>query len=103
MSYKNPVVEVYNGVKIRKYNTCHLKFGAAFFKFLVLESERTGMPISKILMISSQPCEVCTKISVTAFNSKDEEVQIKRGLLSRPHIENNGRSIMAQAKEKSKK
>ena len=99
MDNSNPVVEEYNGIKIRKSNKYMLRIGAPLFKFLILESERTGLPISKILAFSSKPCERCSQIEVIAYNSKDEEVRIKRGILSR-HIQGSGSSIIKQAHAK---
>ena len=103
MAYSNPVVEVYKGIKIRRYNTCNLKFSSAMFKMLILESERTGIPITKLLIFSSKPCEACVNTDIIVYNQEDEAVKIKRGLLSRHHPENHGRSITEQSKEKNKK
>jgi hypothetical protein len=96
----NPVVEVYNGVVIRKYNPYQLRFTSAMYKILILESERTGLPISKILTISSRPCERCSVTDVVTFNKEGEQVKIKRGILSRHSPEGNGTSIIKQANAK---
>jgi hypothetical protein len=98
----NPVVEVYKGIEIRQNNIFHLRMGAVLFKTLILESERTGLPISKILSISSKPCERCCSIDVIVFNKEGEEVKIKRGILSRHIPEGNGTSIIKQANAKAK-
>lgn len=100
MSKNNPVVEIYNGVIIRECNRYVFKFPAPFFKLLILESERTKLPISKILSISSTPCDACSKIDVIAYNKSDDAVKIKRGILSRHHPAGSGRPITQQAKEK---
>jgi len=70
------------------------------FKILILESERTGLPISKILAFSSKPCERCSTVDVIAFNKDGDEVKIKRGILSRHMPEGNGTSIIQQANAK---
>lgn len=101
MPESNPVVEVYKGVEIRKCNAVQFKLSAAAFKNLVLESERTNIPITKLLIHSSKPCERCLLIDVIAFNRDGQEFKIKRGLLSRHIPENNGRGIIKQANEKS--
>lgn len=92
----NPIVETYNGVHIRKNNVFQLRMGAVMFKTLILESERTGLPISKILAYSSKPCEQCSHIDVVVFR-KGKEINIKRGILSRHIPEGNGTSIIKQA------
>ena len=101
MSGSRKVVEVYKGVKIREMNVINLKVSAPIFKFFVLEAERTGLPITKLLAYSGKPCEKCANIEVIAFNKEGEEIKIKRGMLSRHIPENMGRGIIQQAHEKS--
>lgn len=93
----NPIVEVYKGVVIRQSNPYKWRIPAPLYKFLVLESERTGLPISKILAYSSKPCERCIGTDVIAFNKDGDEVKVKRGILSRHIPEGNGTSIIKQA------
>ena len=100
MAKSNPVVEIYKGVTIRQCNPYQLRLSAVMFKLLILESERTGMPISKILSLSSKPCERCAGVDVVAFNKDGDEVKIKRGILSRHMPESNGTSIIQQANAK---
>lgn len=100
MVEKNPIVEVYKGVVIRKTNLYKHRFNAVVYKLLILESERTGLPISKILAYSSKPCERCINTEVIVYNKEDEEVRIKRGILSRHIPEGNGTSIIKQAHAK---
>jgi hypothetical protein len=99
MSEKNPVIEVYKGVNIRKCNRYVLKLGPAMFKRLIIESEETGFPISKILAYSSTPCEKCDRIDVIAFNKDGEAVKIKRGILSQHIPMGTGTSIIQQSTE----
>jgi hypothetical protein len=99
MSEKNPVVEVYKGINIRKCNRYVFKMGAPMFKRLIIESEETGLPISKILAYSSRPCDRCVGIDVVAFNKVGDEVKIRRGILSQHIPENTGTSIVQQAIE----
>lgn len=96
----NPVVEVYQGIPIRRSNVIQLRVGSVLFKTLILESERTDLPISKILAFSSKPCERCLCVDVVAFNKEGEEVKIKRGILSRHIPEGNGISIIKQHAKK---
>jgi hypothetical protein len=98
----NPIVEIYKGVTIRRYNPYQMRFSAVVFKNLILESERTGLPISKILAFSSKPCERCIGTDVIAFNKEGDEVKIKRGILSRHIPEGNGTSIIKQAENAKK-
>lgn len=100
MAGSSPIVEVYKGVKIREINVITLKVSAPIFKFFILESERTNLPITKLLCHSSKPCERCMLTDVIAFNGIGEEVLVKRGMLSRHIPENNGRGIVKQAHEK---
>jgi hypothetical protein len=98
----NPVVEVYKGITIRQSNVYQLRMGAVMFKTLILESERTGLPISKILAFSSKPCDKCTMVDVIAFNKDGDEVRVKKGILFRHMPESNGTSIIKQANAKVK-
>lgn len=99
MSEKNPVIEVYKGVNIRKCNRYVLKLGPVMFKRLIIESEETGLPISKILAYGSTPCDKCVNIDVVAFNKEGEMVKIKRGILSQHIPMGTGTSIIQQSTE----
>lgn len=99
MRESNPVVEVYNGVNIRQCNNFQIRLSAVVFKLLILESERTGLPISKILAYSSKPCDQCSGIDVVVFR-KGKEIKVKRGILSRHIPQGNGTSIIKQAHAK---
>jgi len=101
MSTHSDVIEIYKGIEIRKCNKVRFNLSAAAFKYLILESERTNIPITKLLIYSSKPCEKCTNIDVMVFNKDGDEFKIKRGLLSRHIPENTGRGIIQQANEKS--
>jgi len=98
----NRIVEVYKGVVIRQSNLYKFRMSAPLYKMLILESERTGLPISKILAYSSKPCERCSMTDIVAFNKEGDEVKIKRGILSRHIPEGNGTSIIKQAHAKIK-
>jgi DNA polymerase elongation subunit (family B) len=96
---KNPVVEVYKGINIRKCNRYVFKFGPVMFKRLIIESEETGLPISKILIHSSRPCERCIGVDVITYNREGEQIKVKRGLLSQHIPMSTGRSIIQQSHE----
>lgn len=99
----NPVLENYKGINIRHSNTFHMRMDGVLFKFLVLESERTGFAISKILSLSSKPCERCSNIDVISYNENDEEIKIRRGILfDYAPSKSSGTSIIKQANAKSK-
>jgi hypothetical protein len=102
MAKINPIVEVYKGVNIRQCNRFQIRLSAVVFKTLILESERTGFPISKILALSSKPCDRCVGMDMIAFNKDGDEVKIKRGILSRHIPEGNGASALKQAHAKIK-
>ena len=101
MSGNRKVVEVYKGVKIREMNLVNIQVSAPIFKFFILEAERTGLPITKLLAYSGKPCEKCTNIDVIIFGKDGEEIKIKRGMLSRHIPENHGRGIIQQGNEAS--
>jgi hypothetical protein len=100
MAKNNPIVEIYKGIPIRRCNIYNIRMGAVLYKTLILESERTGLPISKILAYSSKPCERCSLTDVVAFNKEGDEIKIKRGILSRHIPEGSGTSIIKQAHAK---
>lgn len=102
MAKSNPVVEVYKGIVIRQSNQFQMRFSSVVFKMLILESERTGLPISKILAYSSKPCERCSAIDVISFNKEGEEIRIKRGILSRHIPQESGVSALKQVHAKKR-
>lgn len=79
----NPVVEVYRGIEIRKYPQIKFRVDVITFKEIIDAHLDTGMSTRSILGHSSKPCESCKNVFVTTFNSKDDEVKIKRGILSK--------------------
>jgi|ERR1700733_2408255 len=97
----NPIIEVYKGIPIRENNAFKMRLGAVMFKTLILESERTGLPISKILIHSSKPCDHCCGVDVVVFR-KGKEIKVKRGILSRHIPEGSGTSIIKQRNAKAK-
>lgn len=92
----NPVVEIYKGIDIRKSNVYPLRLPDFLLKELIDESERTGLPISKILVLSSRPCHCCKNLTIPTENKNGEMIEIKRGILYRNHIQNSGTSILEQ-------
>lgn len=101
MRNPNPVLEVYNGIPIRKNNIFHLRMGAVLLKTLILESERTGIPISKILVYSSQPCSNCSS-KTNCVEVKGKLICVSRGLLGRHITQPSGASIIKRANAKAK-
>lgn len=74
---------------------------AILYKILILESERTGLPITKILAFSSKPCERCCEIDVIIYDKEDEKLNIKRGILyNNIPLKTSGTSIIKQANAK---
>jgi hypothetical protein len=100
MAANNPIVEIYKGITIRKSNVYKLRINAVKFKMLVLESERTGLPISKILAYSSRPCDRCPSMEVITYNQNSDQVKIKRGILAEQMPKRNGTSIINQTNAK---
>ena len=89
----NPVIGVYHGVSIRRYNRITLKFGEVEFKKVLDEVVSSGLSIHKVLAYSGTPCERCKD---TKFHSG--EYSIKKGLICLP--ESNGINIIQHAMKK---
>lgn len=101
MAENNPIVAVYNGVPIRKCNFFKMRINPVVYKALLLESERTGLPISKILVFSSTPCARCSMEDVQVFIN-GEGVKVKRGILSQNTSQTSSTSIIKQRNAKGK-
>jgi hypothetical protein len=102
MPRNNRIVEIYKGIIIRESNIYSQRFNAVQYKMLILDSERTGLPISQILSLSSKPCEKCVNIDVIAYNQDSQKVSIKRGILYDNGKQRSGVSIIKQAHAKTK-
>lgn len=78
----NPVVEVFKGIEIKRFNRIVFKVDPKTFKE-ILELQDKGLSIRKILGHSATPCKHCESIDVITYNREDEEVKVKRGMLSK--------------------
>lgn len=94
----NRLIEEFKGVKIRECNRVVLKLGAVEFKRILEEVDATGLSIHKILAYSTQPCQKCNDIHITAFDDNDNKIIIKKSLLSVPS--SNGINIIKQHEKK---
>jgi len=99
----NPVIQIYKGITIRKYNKVNLMMGEVQFKKLIDEVDRTGFSIPKILSYSSKPCDRCKDMMVVAYDKEGNEMLIKRGILSMHVPEGNGVDIITKAKNRNAK
>lgn len=99
MSKNDPVLEYCHNIPIRKSNIFQIRLTATVYKALILESERTGLPISKIIIYGSRPCERCVKEDALVFID-GEPVRVKKGILSLWDTQLSGRSIIKQADAK---
>lgn len=97
---KNPVLYVYKGVKIRKWNKVDLMIDDSSFKEIIDVVELTGFSIKKVLSLSGQPCERCKNIDVVAFDRKGDPRTIRRGILKSPH-QDSGKNVITHAKSNS--
>lgn len=79
--YCNPLIEVYKGVPIYKYNQIQIRVDSETKKQMIDLVESTGLSSKEILGYSSKPCVHCKGIYVTAHNSKDKGATIPRGIL----------------------
>lgn len=82
MPTNNPLVEIFEGIEIRRYNRIEFKVDAKTFKE-ILTLQLSGLSVRKILGYSSKPCIKCESIDVITYNREGDEVKIKRGLLSK--------------------
>lgn len=92
---------MYNEIPIRECNFITLRVGAVPYKRLIIECERTGLPISKILAHSSRPCNSCTNIDVLVYE-KGKEIKVTRGIFSQNISQSSGTSIIKQKKNAKK-
>lgn len=79
----NPVIETYRGFEIRKYPMLRIRVDVTTYKEIIDARIDTGLSDRQILGYSSKPCESCKTSKVFAFNSEDEKVEVKRGILSK--------------------
>lgn len=82
MPTDNPVVEIFKGIEVKRYNRIVISVDEKTFKEIITLQE-TGLSSRKILGYSSTPCKHCEKIDVIAYDRDDNEVKIKRGILSK--------------------
>lgn len=97
----NPVICIYKGVQVRKYNKATIMMGEVQFKKLIDEVDRTGMSIPKVLAHSSTPCNHCKDMMVTVFDKNGSIQKVKRGILSLHIPEGNGMNIIEKANAES--
>jgi hypothetical protein len=83
-TYPNPVLEIYRGVNVRRWNDVKFKVTAEAFKELLDLSESTGLSVKKIIAYSGQPCDRCKGMDVVVFTDAGT-YRIKRGILKVPH------------------
>lgn len=95
---ENPVLYVYKGVNIRRYNKVQLTFGEVQFKKIIDEADGSDLSIHKVLAYSGKPCDRCRDTSVFVYDKEGNEKKVKRGILHVP--EGNGIGIIQKAKNK---
>lgn len=89
----NPLIEVYKGVSIYKYNELHIRVDCETKKMLIDQSETTGLSIREILGYSSKHCDCCKGMNVIAYNSKEKQIGIPRGILYKSLLKKNSGSL----------
>jgi len=95
----NPVLEIFKGVKIRKWNTVELQLRDYAYKKLLNEVDSSGLSIQKVLAYSGQPCERCKGVDVQFLDKDGNLKKIKKGILQVP--ESNGVSILDKARKRN--
>lgn len=93
---KNPVLYIYKGVRVRKWNKVDITIDDSSFREIIDAVERTGFSIKKILALSGKPCERCLGMEVVAFDKKGDPHKIKRGILKAPQ-QDSGKNIIIHA------
>lgn len=79
---QNPVIEVYKGREVRKYNTLRIRVSQWEFKQFIDAKEELGLSERQVIENSNRPCECCKGIEVTLMNKKKTKtITIKKGLL----------------------
>ena len=79
----NPIIEMFCGIPIRRYNHIGIKLDPITYKELLRAEIETGLSQRQILGYSSRPCKLCEGAFVRVLNSNSMEVKIIRGLLSK--------------------
>jgi hypothetical protein len=80
--FHNPVVEVYRGQKIRKYNTIILRVSQFELKRFIDAKQDLDLEVREFLEYTGSPCESCKCLEV--YIHKDGTTQkIQRGFLKR--------------------
>lgn len=81
MAFENPVIEIYKGKQIRKYNCIYMRVNQFEMKqFIDLKEE--GFSERKIIELSGRPCEHCKGVEIIVMNKKkNKKISIKRGML----------------------
>jgi|GEM_PF-4227214 hypothetical protein len=83
MATNNPVVEIFQGIEIRRFNRIAFKVDAKTMKEILLAQFKSGLSVRKILGHSSKPCNRCEGTEIIAYNREGDEVKIPRGILSK--------------------
>lgn len=86
----NPVVEVYKGIVIRRYQKITIRLSAEAIKQIIDTQETTNLSAAQILGHSSKPCDCCKGLNVTTFNSDNEKVFVPRGILFKSTLTKHG-------------
>jgi hypothetical protein len=62
---KNPVIATLHGVPIRRSNVLQIRMNESAYRDLIEQSFKTSLPMSKIVILRQQPCQVCGCDNVT--------------------------------------
>jgi|ERR1700733_14306071 len=91
--FYNPVLEIYKGVQVRKYNLIHLRVDTETKKILIDQCEITGLSEREILGYSSKHCDCCKGLNVIAYNSKEKQIGIPRAILYKSLLKKNSGTL----------
>jgi hypothetical protein len=76
----NPVVEIYRGRKIRKYNTIIFRVSQFEFKRFIDAKQDLDLDARTFLEYVGSPCEACKNLDVFVYKDNKPE-KIRRGFL----------------------
>lgn len=78
----NPVLEIYKGRPVRKYNKVYLRVTQWEMKQFIDAKELLGLSVRQVIEGANKPCDHCKGIEVQIFNKrKNKSITIKKGLL----------------------
>lgn len=80
---RNPIVEVYKGISIRKYERILIRCDSITKKKIIDIQLETGLSERQIVCSSDKPCEKCKDQFVFVYDKDGNQHKIPKGLISK--------------------